>query len=279
MSLLKRNKTVVVLGCGPAGLFAAHAAKTRGAEVHIISKLRRSEMYGAQYLHSGIPGLTDDQRQGAVEYRLMGDLDDYLTKVYGPVIPERNAISKDKLVGVYPAWDIRAAYHRAFDLYRRDVINEPLDKTSMPNVVAEFHPALIISTVPAPSLCVMPDEVCAFDVRNIWAIGDAPERGIFAPRFSEEANVIVYNGDPSPGWYRYSLINGYASMEWPESTKPPIPEVAIVEKPVGTSCNCWMGHKKYPVIRMGRYGAWNRHGHAHQAYWRTLQAMKDRGIS
>ncbi len=277
MSLLRRKPTVVVLGCGPAGLFAAHAAKTFGADVHIISKLRRSEMYGAQYLHSGIPGLTDSQKAGAVEYRMTGELDEYLEKVYGPVVPERSAITKESLVGIYPAWDIRDAYFRAFDLYRADVINEPLDNTSMPSIMAEFRPTLIISTVPAPSLCAAPD-AHAFDTRRIWAIGDAPERGIFTPRYSDEHNVIWYNGEASPAWYRYSFINGYASMEWPEANRPPDPDVAAVEKPVATSCHCWMGSKKYPVIRMGRYGAWNRHGHAHQAYWRTLQAIRDLGI-
>jgi len=277
MSLLRQNKRVVVLGCGPAGLFAAHAAKSMGADVHIISKKRRSEMYGAQYLHSGIPGLTDDQRPGSVEYRLMGDLDDYLAKVYGEVIPERSAISKDKLVGVYPAWDIRRAYHQAFELYHPDIIGEPLDSTSMPHIATEFRPALIISTIPAPTLCASPD-LHAFDVRRIWAIGDAPERGIFTDRWSDEPNVIWYNGEDSPAWYRYSLINGYAAAEWPEATKPPNPDVAPIDKPVATSCDCWMLSPKYPVIRLGRYGAWNRHGHSHQAYWRTLTALRDRGI-
>lgn len=278
MSLLRRNKTVVVLGCGPAGLFAAHAAKLWGADVHIISKKRRSEMYGAQYLHSGIPGLTDDQKAGEVEYRLIGDLDDYLSKVYGPIIPERSAITKESLVGVYPAWDIRRAYHRAFEVYHRDIIPESLDSTSIPRIAADFNPAVIISTVPAPTLCAAPG-AHAFDVRTVWAIGDAPERGVFAPRYSEEPNVIWYNGEDSPAWYRYSLISGYAAMEWPEQSRPPSAEVAKVDKPVATSCHCWLGHRKYPIVRMGRYGAWNRHGHSHQAYWRTLDLMKEHRIS
>src|SRR6185369_360410 len=267
----------VVLGCGPAGLFAAHAAKSRGADVHIFSKKRRSEMYGAQYLHSGIPGLTDDQQAGTVEYRLIGELDDYLTKVYGEVIPERSAISKDKLVGVYPAWDIRRAYHAAFERYREDIMNEPLSAASMMPIIMEFRPALVISTIPAPTLCTNPNGH-AFDTRKIWAVGDAPERGIFAPRPNEEPNVIWYNGESSPAWYRYSLINGYAAMEWPETVKPFADNLAEVQKPIATSCDCWMGAKRTRVVRMGRYGAWNRHGHSHQAYWRTLDLLKEMKI-
>jgi len=60
VSLFSRKpKRIFILGCGPAGLFAAQAAAEMGCSAVIISKLRRSEMYGAQYLHSEIPGLTD----------------------------------------------------------------------------------------------------------------------------------------------------------------------------------------------------------------------------
>jgi hypothetical protein len=271
---LYRKKRVVVLGCGPAGLFAAHAAKQSEADVHIISKKRRSEMYGAQYLHSGIPGLTDDQRSGQVEYRLTGDLDDYLKKVYGTIIPDRSAITRESLVGTYPAWDIRRAYHQAFETYCDHVINHVVEADTLVSVLTEFRPDLLVSTVPAPALCAQPG-VHAFDVRRIWAIGDAPERGVFTPRYSAEPNIIWYNGEDSPAWYRYSFINGYAAMEWPESNRPPVEDVAVVDKPVATTCDCWMNAKKTRVIRLGRYGAWSRHGHSHQAYWRTLTALKE----
>lgn len=270
---MSRTKRVVVLGCGPAGLFAAHAAKGLGAEVKIISKLRRSEMYGAQYLHSEIPGLTAGQRPFKVEYRLEGDLDDYLEKVYGPTIPDRSAITRESLVGVYQAWDIRAAYHRAFDLYREEVMNHEVGVDTMVSLITEFKPSLIVSTIPAPALCA--DQQHAFDVRKIWAMGDAPERGIFAPRFSNEPGLIQYNGTRFTGWYRASLIAGYASVEWPEANKPPIPDVAEVLKPVATTCGCWTNARKTKVIRLGRYGAWNRSGHTHQAYWKTLEALQE----
>jgi hypothetical protein len=261
----RHRKTVVILGCGPAGLFAAHAAKLLGAETHIISKKRRSEMYGAQYLHTAIPGLSDESRPFTVEYRMEGELDDYLGKVYGPIVPERSAITKESLVGVYPAWDIRAAYNRAFETYGDDVIAHSIEADTMINIITEFRPSLLISTIPAPALCVDPTH--AFDVRRIWAIGDAPERGVFAPRPFPDRNLILYNGESSPAWYRASNIGGYYAVEWPEQNKP-----------VATTCNCWMKTRKTRTIRLGRYGAWSRHGHSHQAYWRTLAAIKEAGI-
>jgi hypothetical protein len=264
------RKRVVVLGCGPAGLFAAHAAKRLVADVTIISKKRRSEMYGAQYLHSEIPGLTTGSNPFTVEYRLDGDLDDYLTKVYGTV-PNRKGITKDSLVGVYPAWDIRKAYHRAFELYHEKIIHHDLGPDDIEGIISYYKPTLLISTVPATSICREPGH--AFDTRRIWAIGDAPERGVFAPRFSTEPNIIHYNGEPSPAWYRASLIAGYAAVEWPESARPPIDDVAEVLKPVSTTCDCWVGIRKVRTLRLGRYGAWNRLGHSHQAYWETLKAL------
>lgn len=269
---MSRCKRVVVLGCGPAGLFAAQAATSMGYDVEIISKLRRSEMFGAQYLHTSIPGLTDDQHQFNVEYRLEGDLEEYLHKVYGATIPDPGKITKETLVGIYPAWDIRAAYHKAFDLFGRDVVNHEINLDTIIHLMGS-RPALIISTIPAPSICRAP-ELHAFETRDIWAIGDAPERGVFAPRFSTEPNVILYDGTPYRGWYRASNIAGYYAVEWPEQNKPPISDAAVVRKPVKTTCDCWVGLRRAKFMRLGRYGAWNRAGHTHQAYWNTLKALK-----
>src|SRR5678809_864059 len=49
---------VLILGCGPSGLIAAHAAYNRGADFIVVSKARKSFMNGAQYLHAPIPGVS-----------------------------------------------------------------------------------------------------------------------------------------------------------------------------------------------------------------------------
>jgi HI0933-like protein len=268
-----RRKRVVVLGCGPAGLFAAHAAKERGAEVVIISKKRRSEMYGAQYLQSHIPGLTDGDKGFTVEYRLEGQLDDYLSKVYGADVPDRKAIKADALTGFDEAWDIRRAYYRAFDIYQPIIQNARIDCYSIGAILAEYRPQFLISTVPAPDICLGTETGHAFDVRRIWAIGDAPERGVFAPRYSAEPNLILYNSEDSPAWYRASLIAGYASVEWPEGSRPPLDDVVEVLKPFATTCDCWTRNRRTRLLRLGRYGAWNRKVMSHQAYWETLKVV------
>jgi len=81
---MSRGKRAAVLGCGPAGIFAAQAFTEAGWRVKLFSKKRRSEMFGAQYLHSPIPGLSDPDAFSLVEYVLQGSADDYRSKVYGP---------------------------------------------------------------------------------------------------------------------------------------------------------------------------------------------------
>jgi hypothetical protein len=288
---MKRLK-VLVLGCGPAGLFAAHAANFLGAHVDIMSKRRRSEMFGAQYLHTDIPGLTDDQRPFAVEYRLTGTLDEYLHKVYGEKIPDPGKITVESLIGSYPAWDIRRAYLRAWDLYGSSIQNvEGIDARYMGQLIFARRWDAIISTIPAKDLCFRKDDH-SFPVRNIWAIGDAPERGIFAPDYVGESNVILYDGSPNEHWYRASSIAGYNAVEWPSQglssaglERLSRDNASLVAKPIGTNCNCWvegllhnnlsLGEHYAEVFRVGRYGAWDRKGHTHQAYWRTLDVLTE----
>lgn len=281
---------MLVLGCGPAGLFAAHAARSLGFAVDILSRKRRSEMFGAQYLHTDIPGLTDDQHPFEVEYRLNGSLDSYLHKVYGEKIPDPGKITVESLVGKYPAWDIRRAYLKAWDIYGGDISHTNyVGAPRLFHLLADDSWTAIVSTIPAPDICRSRENspipswsgsslypYHTFSVRRIWAVGDAPERGQFAPDYVGEPNVILYDGTPNVRWYRASRIAGYNAVEWPWGSAKTIAQGfgSSVNKPIGTNCNCW-SHVARPLIRVGRYGAWDRTGHTHQAYWQTLEALKD----
>jgi hypothetical protein len=265
---------VLILGCGPAGLFAAHAASQFRHSVQILSKRRKSEMFGAQYLHRHIPGLTDlnDATGFQVTYTLTGTLDEYLHKVYGEEIPDN--VTVDSLEKKEPAWDIRTAYTNAWFLYSDLIEEADLNPRRLALEINVRQPDLIISTVPAPSLCFRPDQH-SFISRDIWAVGDAPERGVFAPSWAPGRNIIAYDGTPWRGWYRASNIAGYNAVEWPEENKPPISNVARVVKPIRTDCDCFVTRSSYPTYwRVGRYGAWSRFGHTHQAYWRISEALR-----
>lgn len=261
MPLLRRSLKVGVLGCGPTGLFAVHALVQRGyGNVSILSRKRRSEMFGAQYLHEPIPGLTEERDRHPITYLLHGSPAQYAEKVYGkgfdPSFTSPVVLPKDQV-----AYDIRAAYYKAWELYSDQIINIDIQ----PSYVAEIKNAfdLVVCTLPAPQLCA--DKVGAhhFKSQKVWAIGDAPERGIFCP-VGVLPWTVECNGNPTPGWYRASHVFGYKTAEWPEDSRPPIEGVASVEKPIGTNCDCWLDKG---FMRAGRYGTWTKGVLSHQVYY------------
>lgn len=253
MSIFKRIKRAAVLGCGPAGLFAAHGLIEAGWTVDVFSNKRRSEMFGAQYLHEPIHGLVE--RSTVVNYSLRGTVEEYRHKVYGD--QRVSTVSPESMTGQHAAWDIRAAYYDAWDQHSDRIQNQPgIDNGVAGQIVkAGYH--LVISSLPAPALCVGGHQ---FPVQRVWAIGDAPERGVFSP-IKPGKDIVVCDGTPITGWYRASNVFGYNTVEWPENRKPPIGNLAPVYKPISTNCTCLPD-----IVRVGRYGTWTKGVLSHEAY-------------
>lgn len=261
MSLF-RKKRAIVLGCGPAGLFAVHALVEKGWDVRILSKKRRSEMFGAQYLHEPIPGLSEHST--LLAYSLRGTVDGYRSKVYGNGY--QGNVSPEILTGQHFAWDIRDAYYRAWESYQHLIVNNQID---FQDVFTALNDAdLVVSSLPASTICISRD-THTFSSREIWAIGDAPERGIFCPITMPE-NTVVCNGEDYPAWYRASNVFGYKTSEWATEKKPPIEGIARVNKPIKTNCDCWLGKK---FFRVGRYGTWTKGELSHQAYYKVKEML------
>lgn len=268
---VRKPKRAAVLGCGPAGLFTAHAFKVKGWEVDIFSAKRRSEMFGAQYLHRPIWGLDGDAESSALTYHLQGTTEGYRKKVYGDRSVE--FVSPQKLVGEHRIWDIRRAYYDAWSRYSDHIID-------MPGISAEWlrwdaadygvtlsNYRYIISTIPASKLCMRGHY---FATQTAWAIGDAPERGVFCP-IDVDKDSVVCNGESSPGWYRASNIFGYKTAEWPEGSKPPVQNVAEIQKPIGTNCDCWVDLPHF--FRAGRFGAWDKAELSHSGYNLVMEML------
>lgn len=248
-------KKAAVLGCGPTGLFAAHALATLGWDFTILSIKRRSEMYGAQYLHEPIPGLAEN-RTTVLDYRLRGTIDEYLTKVYGnQPVP---FVSPEKLLGRHTIWNIRSAYYKAWSLYVDKITPLKIAANEVRSLAALD---LVVITIPADQVCFNPTH--KFESQNVWAVGDAPERGIFCPVKVPE-DTIICNGLPSDTWYRASNVFGYNTVEWPYHYLAPESEEAyLVNKPISTDCSCFVGA---PYLKVGRYGAWSKSTLSHHAY-------------
>lgn len=265
---MRKGKRAAVLGCGPAGMFATHALIERGYQVQVLSKKRRSEMFGAQYLHAPIPGLSGFDEPHEIEYRLLGTAEQYRAKVYGNSKAVK-FVSPENLVGKHHAWDIRRAYYHAFSRYASLIMDVPdIDGDDVAQIIEDEKGCgtIIVSTIPAQFICINPLHV--FGSQAVWAVGDAPERGIFSPLQPDDMTVVC-NGQENPSWYRASNVFGYITVEWPEQNKPPISGVARVDKPTATNCNCWEGK----VIKLGRFGAWDKSAFSHSAYYKMSQVQ------
>lgn len=256
---------VAVLGCGPAGLMAAHAASVSGAEVQIFSRRRKSEMYGCQYLHAPIPGMTD-VAPVEVHYHLHGDIETYRRKVYGDNFD--GAVSPEDLVGNHAAWDIRRTYDNLWMEYGRQIRNEDLSAAWLCNFLPRSEYDLVINSIPRRALCRSPHHT--FPSEQVWALGDAPERGIFAPRYSNN-NQVICNGMESPPWYRAACVFGYSTVEWPSHGLPvtkAFEHAQVVWKPIETDCDCWPD-----VMHVGRYGRWEKGVLSHTAFQQVLDRL------
>lgn len=260
------TKSVLILGCGPAGLFAAHAAECAGLNVTIASKKRKSEMFGAQYLHQPIPEVSEDPFQ--VTYRLDGTFDGYRDKVYGKGF--RGTVSPEDYEGDHEAWDIRAAYDVLWRHYQNSIedvdFQHPQDAIGfLSTFMAKETFSHYISTVPAPTICG--DMGHGFPATQVFSVGDAPERGVFSP-ITQPLNTVVCNGESDVSWYRAANILGYNTVEWPTGKCPPIEGVAPVMKPIKTNCNCFPN-----VHRLGRYGKWTKGALSHEAFYETYTGL------
>lgn len=253
---------VAVLGCGPAGLMAAHAAHHMEANVTIFSKTtKQSGMYGAQYLHKPIPGVPPGERVD-VNYTLQGEHDGYRNKVYGD---EDVEVSPLTLLEEHPAWDIRATYNWLWTEYESEIVERELDFASVWDLAYDFD--FIVSTIPRPVLCRANRH--KFISADIWAAGEAP----FEQRLNivkVPNNTVICNGEPDVDWYRASMIFGAKTIEWPIERKPTGVWVARVRKPLRNNCDC---HNS--VLHVGRYGAWKKGVLSHEAYDETYKAIRD----
>lgn len=256
------SERVIILGCGPAGLAAAHAVVSSGREAVIISYTDQpSRLFGCQYLHAPVPGYERVSRV-RVSYRLIGTTRGYRRKVYGD--QWLGTVSPEDFVGDHDAWNIRETYElmwknlvavQAAGLIKRRVV-----KGVIP-FVNSLKPDLIISTIPAQALCGNPRHI--FTSHTIWANGSTT-----SDAQGYDPNSIVCDGTPHRPWYRISNVFGYHTTEWAE--KPHSAEKAVpVVKPLRTDCDC---HPE--VLRAGRYGAWEKKRLVHEVYPAVMEALR-----
>jgi hypothetical protein len=250
------SKPVAILGCGPAGLFAAQAIKTAGGQPVIISNKMKSKIYGAQYLQRPIPGLCSPYPDGLIYTYLLGTKEQYAERVYGD--PNIATSWPDFQPEPQPAWDLRIAYDRAWEEFHEQVIDTEIHPEDVADLTANF--SVVISTIPAGTICERPDEH-DFEFMDIRVAK-------FSVMQSKADNYVVYNGTSSGGWYRCAKIFGHASTEAAQNV-PKSWESGY--KILGNNCDC---HPN--LIKTGRLGAWKRGVLTHHAFEDATNAYMER---
>lgn len=247
-------KSVAIIGCGPSGLLAAHAASQLGMVVSIFSKdVRPSPHAHATFLHSDIPGLTSPAPDGTVEIRKVGDGEGYAQKVYKD---RRKTTSWDKLPsGHMNAWSLRPVYRKLWERFGDRVRLS----TASPELVRGLQGAYdyVINTVPAAAVC---DDIHhKFPSEPIWVVEGQGNRVI-----GSNESYMLYNGNPRTLWYRQSNIFGVISTEFANPVKGASRGIKVLP----TDCDC---HPE--LIRVGRWGTWMPGVLLHSAYWNTKNAL------
>ncbi len=242
---------IAILGCGPSGLLAMHAAVRAGYNPTIFSKKEKSPHGGAQYLHAPIPGISPHDPDIMVRYVKLGTAAGYAEKVYGdPAVTTNFEYFEERMA---PAWSMNDVYDTCWRDYEGAIIDRVLSSADAAQMTSAFE--VVISTVPLDKLCIYPDEH-TFERQEIVLDN---RRKIGAE------NVIVYNGQPTERWYRTSSIGEEHWTEYAAKDAPHNPDLITGMhkgfKVVGTDCTCHQG-----MHRMGRFGKWTRGELAHHTY-------------
>jgi hypothetical protein len=235
---------VAIIGCGPAGLLAAHAVWQAGHTPHIYSdQAVPSPVHGGVYLHQRIPGVhLDDIPDGRVTFRKMGKAEGYATKVYGhaqaPTSWERLA------VGQHPAWRLATTYGALWASWGETVQVLAVGPQQAAALAANYP--VVLNSAPLHHLCYGGHQ---FPERPVWYLDTAPPWVGW--------NVMVYNGDLRTRWFRTSAVFGHRLTEYPCE----VDGARVGRKVLLTDCTC------HPdIIRIGRWGEWRPGVLLHHAY-------------
>lgn len=252
------TQKALVLGCGPTGLMAAHAAVLNGWNVTIASKKRKSFLFGSQYLHEPIPEIVNYDECVRITYHTNGTPEDYRRKCHGAAWD--GDISKEDFEEEHFGWDIRHAYDKLWYKYGRDVVDcEITGDVGQIDTIANVEGAdLVISSLPRTLWArFYPLRGQRFVYSEGWAAGDAPENGQFVPFTTERDNQIICDGTDEVGWTRLSRVFGYTSCEWPVTTKPPLNGIAKIQRPLRYEPGIGIDPAN-SMMHVGRYGTWKK---------------------
>jgi hypothetical protein len=245
---------VAIIGAGPAGLAAAHAAVGLGAGVTIYAPKKRTPQRGPIMLQRPIPGITTDHPDGFIKQIVIGgSILDYRYKLYGDV---NININGDILQPGYDAWKIDPAYSRLWGMYESLITDVRIESKALQLLHNSFD--LVVSTAPLNLMCTM-REYHDFKAQVVGVT-----EGTGYP--NQPNNTIVFNASDKYGWVRSSMIFGKASTEWTPGQAPN--EADMIRKPLSHQCRCFPR-----VLLTGRFGSWHNETWVDTAYYDVRKAI------
>ena len=141
---------VAIIGCGPAGMLAAHAVVRAGHQPVVYSDNPDPvPVTGGVYLHEPVPEVASTEPDGEVNFRKVGSEAGYAAKVYGDVGARTSWGLCSQ--GKRPAWALQPAYEALWGLYGAAVHQLAVDHDQAAALASEY--ALVMSSAPAPHLC------------------------------------------------------------------------------------------------------------------------------
>lgn len=247
---------VAVVGCGPAGLAATHAATGLGADVTVYAPKKKTPQRGPITLHRAIPGINNEQPEGYVRQIVIGgSILDYRLKLYGDV---NIAINGDILEHGFPTWRVQSTYDKLWALYHDLIRDEMLTPEGLEELACLCDYDLVICTAPAPDMC-QNKKAHTFHFKEI-----AVKEEYSYPH--QPPNTVIYNAYSHIKWVRSSRIFDAAVTEWDLDDAPP--GSLIIKKPLSHDCDC---HPR--VVREGRFGAWHNETWIDHAYFNTFRLI------
>lgn len=236
---------VHVLGCGPAGLLAAHAAQQRGLDFRVHSIKVPSEIKGAQFLHQRINGITTVEPDVMVQFQKWGYPGTYAEKVYGDA--EATTSWDEYPEGEIEAWGMVETYAKLWEKYEWFITDTEVRSPYIEELLHEDAGSIVLSTITPQGYCTGEHD---FQWQEVW-IDDV----CAAPTVDTLDNVVIYNGSESEPWYRTSMIMGHGSTEYGLANKPDH-IFKRSRKPLGTDCDCLTAYDNFH--RIGRFGKFEK---------------------
>lgn len=250
---------VAIVGCGPAGLAAAHAAYGLGAEVTIYSPAEKSPQRGPLVLQRPIPAITTDHPTGYIRQLVIGgSILDYRYKLYGDI---NISIQGDQLRPGYHCWNHIRAYNTMWTLYmendyRVHRVYGLISKMDLFTLHTKYD--LVVNTAPLKDICFGNHTFSfkAVEITDGYSYPDQP------------ADTTIFNAGDKYPWVRSAWLLGNGCTEWLVGTAPKELKPFTIRKPIKHDCDC------YPnVLGTGRFGAWRNETWVDTAYYDTRDAI------